>query len=221
MTERRPSEPVSSSAADGSAASPDNDWQPLGRTLDPQGQLVGQAHSPAKEPSNERPAPAPKKEDEPLELDRVGWQPPPGTATAAEPEPAPPPETTRRPRRGVGKLVVALLLVGAGTGGLWLYRQRPELFRVPNELPRQLPQQLRDIQILPSSRATPVLIINSEPAGATVKIGGRELGETPLALDNTYPGATDFELHLKGYQPYRSTFPGGKEARIEAKLRRK
>jgi serine/threonine protein kinase/formylglycine-generating enzyme required for sulfatase activity len=43
--------------------------------------------------------------------------------------------------------------------------------------------------------------ITSGPGGATVVANGRELGQTPLVIEEVKPGAVNYELRLKGYKP--------------------
>ncbi len=66
--------------------------------------------------------------------------------------------------------------------------------------------------------------IISAPAGATVSSGGRELGRTPLLLDDVKPGEVSYELQLTGFkaaevqgkvQPNEQTFLA---ARLDKKL---
>jgi eukaryotic-like serine/threonine-protein kinase len=42
--------------------------------------------------------------------------------------------------------------------------------------------------------------ITSAPGGATVIANGRELGQTPLVIEEVKPGAISYELHLVGYK---------------------
>jgi formylglycine-generating enzyme required for sulfatase activity len=43
--------------------------------------------------------------------------------------------------------------------------------------------------------------ITSAPGGATVVANGRELGQTPLVIEEVKPGAVSYELRLAGYKP--------------------
>lgn len=51
--------------------------------------------------------------------------------------------------------------------------------------------------------------IISAPAGATVSLGGRTLGRTPLLLDEVKPGDVSYQLQLTGF----------KAAKVEGKVR--
>src|SRR5947209_12362851 len=43
--------------------------------------------------------------------------------------------------------------------------------------------------------------ITSAPGGATVRANGRELGQTPLVIEEVKPGDVTYELRLSGYNP--------------------
>ena len=75
------------------------------------------------------------------------------------------------------------------------------------------PDEQQDIDIAPG-RDNPVnfvfangsVKITTAPAGATVLADGRELGQTPLVIEDVRPGAVSYELRLPGYKP--KTVPG-------------
>ncbi|MGA0334271.1 MAG: PEGA domain-containing protein [Kiritimatiellia bacterium] len=50
-----------------------------------------------------------------------------------------------------------------------------------------------------------ILVIHSNPPGASVFVDGRSAGVTPLSLDQIGRGEQDLSLQLSGYEPYRST----------------
>jgi serine/threonine-protein kinase len=114
-----------------------------------------------------------------------------------------------RPARRWGRaLALVGLVVALAGGGAWLWTQRNTLLRGP----------LRALGLAPAS---PVLTIHSEPPGAAVVVNGEELGTTPLALDNLYPEEPiPVQLRLKGYRPWKGTFPGGEHSRLDVKLQR-
>lgn len=43
--------------------------------------------------------------------------------------------------------------------------------------------------------------VTSAPSGAKVLVNGRELGQTPLVIEEVKPGAVKYELRLAGYRP--------------------
>ncbi|MFY1829174.1 protein kinase domain-containing protein [Myxococcus fulvus] len=130
-------------------------------------------------------------------------------------ERAPRPESTwdevpasAAPRRW-GRRIILLVGVGIAVGGsVWLWPHRTTVAnRLMASVDRPMPP--------------PVLMLTSEPSGATVLIGDKPVGTTPLALDNLYPeGPVAVQVRLKGYRLWKGTFPGGEPARLEATLSR-
>ncbi len=49
------------------------------------------------------------------------------------------------------------------------------------------------------------LQINSEPSGASVLLGGQQVGVTPLVISDVEPGAQQVTLRLDGYKDYTTT----------------
>jgi serine/threonine-protein kinase len=75
----------------------------------------------------------------------------------------------------------------------------------------------------PPAPAKAYLYLDSEPPGATVRINGEEIGQTPLVQENLYPpGATiQIELRLKGYRSVKSSFRGGEPVTLRFELIRR
>jgi hypothetical protein len=68
----------------------------------------------------------------------------------------------------------------------------------------------------------PTLLVLSEPSGATVLVGGREVGVTPWAGDNVWPKEPlRVEVRKSGYRPWVGLTMGGQQATLEATLRRR
>jgi serine/threonine protein kinase len=65
------------------------------------------------------------------------------------------------------------------------------------------------------------LTINSEPSGASVRINGTVMGQTPFGANNVWKGHVQLELFLAGYESYFDSFEGGQQARISATLKKK
>jgi serine/threonine-protein kinase len=55
-----------------------------------------------------------------------------------------------------------------------------------------------------------------------VVIGGQDKGTTPLLMDNDYPLGEEIplELTLRGYKPWKSTFPGNAPAQFDVRLQK-
>ncbi|MFP2913185.1 PEGA domain-containing protein, partial [Pyxidicoccus sp. 3LFB2] len=120
------------------------------------------------------------------------WQDDPGAAA-------------RRWRR-IGAALCALAVLTAG--GVWLYSQRA-----------MLPGQLTKMGVpLPS----PMLSVISNPSGATVLVEGKQVGTTPLAMDNLYPSDKPLtvQVRMKGYRTWKGTFRGGEAVEFKVALDR-
>jgi len=68
--------------------------------------------------------------------------------------------------------------------------------------------------------ATGALQLDSEPAGATVKLGGEVLGQTPLLLPELPAGDTELQLEFKNWPPlaFKASIPAGAEIAAKARL---
>lgn len=198
------------------------DWQPSGPTLDASGRLdrvappsvLPSPFAPTQLDVVAPPAPEPVAPVPPRARTGSDFRPPSGSLELArtverpaETAPTlPPPEEPRRRSRWLGRAVMALATVLAlGGFGVLLWPKLNGYLRLPL-----------------TASARPVLFFDSAPPGATVRINGRDLGATPLAIENLYPPREiDFQLILGGYRPYAGTFRGGEDARIEVNLRRR
>ena len=68
----------------------------------------------------------------------------------------------------------------------------------------------------------PTLLVLSEPSGATVLVGGTEVGVTPWAGDNVWPREPlRIEVRKAGYKPWVGLTMGGQQATLEANLRKR
>lgn len=70
------------------------------------------------------------------------------------------------------------------------------------------PEQQRKLEVDPAKPqqvkfefAPGSVKITSAPGGATVLAGGKELGRTPLLLEDLAPGKVEYELRLAGFEP--------------------
>jgi len=68
----------------------------------------------------------------------------------------------------------------------------------------------------------PTLLVLSEPSGATVMVGGTEVGVTPWAGDNVWPKEPlRIEVRKAGYKPWQGLTMGGKQETLQATLQRR
>ncbi|KFE59787.1 serine/threonine-protein kinase [Hyalangium minutum] len=119
-----------------------------------------------------------------------------------------------KPSRPWGRWALRLAVVaGLGAGGFFAW---PHVQRLLPSAERAMRGALSE----PSK--PPPLVINSEPSGARVVLGGEDKGTTPLLMDNNYPPGEEItvELTLKGYKPWKSTFPGNAPAQFDVELRK-
>lgn len=112
------------------------------------------------------------------------------------------------------KLVIFALLLGvAGLAALLHFK--PKL---------QLPSSdgVREATLLDAlgSGERPPLLISSTPAGATILIGGKAIGETPWAGENLWRGETALVLQLPGYRPWEGKLKGGQPQTLDIRLRK-
>jgi serine/threonine-protein kinase len=111
----------------------------------------------------------------------------------------------RRALRSVKFLAVLLLLAGAVVVAL------PHLTKLATTLRYRLGPKPHMTQ----------LSIQTDPPGATVIVDGREVGTTPLVIDNDYPSQEiPLKLTLKGFKPWTGTFAGGQPESLDVRLRR-
>jgi serine/threonine-protein kinase len=111
----------------------------------------------------------------------------------------PPPVPGKASGRGLA-IVAMLLLVLAGA-----------FFLVRTRLP--------GLRLVSSGK--PSLVITSEPSGASVRIAGQPTGTTPFAADNAWTGQTHVTITLPGYAPYDTTFTGGAEVQLFARMKQR
>jgi hypothetical protein len=74
----------------------------------------------------------------------------------------------------------------------------------------------------PAVRSVLTVVIDSNPAGARIRIDGRDLAPTPLTVRQLRPGTHTLELRLPGYRTWtqRLTVAAGDNRRITATLER-
>jgi len=69
----------------------------------------------------------------------------------------------------------------------------------------------------------PTLLVLSDPAGATVLVGGTEVGVTPWAGDNVWPTKEPLRVEVRkaGYRSWVGLTQGGQQATLEANLKKR
>ena len=69
----------------------------------------------------------------------------------------------------------------------------------------------------------PTLLVLSDPSGATVLVAGTEVGVTPWAGDNVWPSKEPLRVEVRkaGYKPWMGLTQGGKQAMLEADLKKR
>ena len=74
----------------------------------------------------------------------------------------------------------------------------------------------------PAVRSVLVVLVESTPPGAIIRIDGRNLGPAPLTVRQLRPGTHTLELRMPGYKPWsqRLTVAAGDNRRVMATLER-
>jgi eukaryotic-like serine/threonine-protein kinase len=140
-----------------------------------------------------------------------------GASSMPLPDDRAPEERVRqvRPPRDLGPLLrrmaaVSVLAAAVG-GGVWAW---PWLKAF---LPGPATEALKR-----AAPPTDILSLDSEPDGANVLIGGKQVGQTPMYLENIYP-EEDIPITISkpGFKSWTGTFRGGKSASVHAPLSRR
>jgi PEGA domain-containing protein len=121
-----------------------------------------------------------------------------------------------------GRWVPRLLVLGALAAAVWAVTSGnislPKLPMLGN--PKSAPEEKQAEKRV--GTPAPTLLVLSEPSGATVLIGGAEVGVTPWAGDNVWPRTPlRVEVRKAGYKPWQGVTVGGTQATLEANLRRR
>ncbi len=161
--------------------------------------------------------------------------PPPMASDYVPPRPERPPRF-ETPDIHWGKWIFRLVLVGALGAGVWvvvtgkvsLGKYSLDLLRtVTPPASKPEPESTPGGQTEGTTRRrvptpAPTLLVLSEPSGAKVLIAGSEVGVTPWAGDNVWPAQPiKIEVRMPGYKPWVGTTMGGKQATLEATLKRR
>src|SRR5215471_7960461 len=121
-----------------------------------------------------------------------------------------------------GRWLLRVVVLGALAAGVWaLSTGKIPLPKLPaigglKSAPDEKPAEKR------VGTPAPTLLILSEPSGATVLIGGTEVGVTPWAGDNVWPRTPlRVEVRKAGYKTWKGNTMGGTQATVEANLQRR
>ncbi|HET9156134.1 MAG TPA: PEGA domain-containing protein [Myxococcaceae bacterium] len=155
--------------------------------------------------------------------------PPPASSDFVIPRREKPPRFTM-PDVQWGKWIFRLVLLGVLGGGVWvvvtgkvsLGKFSVDLLK-PMKSGKSKPAAADQEESAKSRPAqAPSLLVLSEPSGATVLVGGTEVGVTPWAGDNVWPAEPlKIEVRKAGYRPWVGMTVGGKQATLEASLKRR
>jgi hypothetical protein len=74
----------------------------------------------------------------------------------------------------------------------------------------------------PAVKSVLIVVVESNPPGARIRVDGRDLASTPLTIRQLRPGTHTLELRLPGYKTWtqRITVAAGDNRRITATLER-
>ena len=149
--------------------------------------------------------------------------PPPMESDFTPPPPETPPRITT-PDIAWGKWLFRGLVLGAVVVGLWFVvnGRLPawkglSLDSLKSGEPKEEPKQEKRV-----GTPAPTLLVLSDPPGATVLVGGTEVGVTPWAGDNVWPREPlRIEVRKAGYRPWVGLTMGGQQATLSANLHRR
>jgi len=191
------------------------------------------------------PSPAPPMPGASL-LDDPAWEPSfvsiPPRVHDAQPsgvelaETRPPPETSDfvAPRRGKPlsfgspdidwrKWVVRVAVLAVVAAGAWaVVTGKVSLGKLSVDLLRSGKKQ-EEVTEKREGTPAPTLLVLSDPAGATVLVGGTEVGVTPWAGDNVWPTKEPLRVEVRkaGYRSWVGLTQGGQQATLEANLKKR
>jgi hypothetical protein len=184
----------------------DGDEMMQGPSIDANGRLEGRFNN-VEAPM---PAPAPPPREERLDLEARPRAPVEERMQTYRAE-----LQKRSDRPWALKLMLGAMLLGVISLGAFVY------FKPKLDLPT-IPDGVRPSGIvdqLTSTEAAPI-IISSTPTGATITIGGKNVGETPWAGENRWVGQTAVTLKLPGYKTWEGKLEGGEPKTLDITLKK-
>ncbi|MGZ6130384.1 MAG: PEGA domain-containing protein [Myxococcaceae bacterium] len=182
-------------------------------------------HDPAYEPTvishSQAPAPLPRRAQGPLI--ELAERPPPPMESDFTPPPPEKPVRFSTPDIAWGRWLFRAALLGVVVAAGWVAMsgKLPGFKGLSLDfLKASAPKQEE-----PPKRVgtpAPTLLVLSEPSGATVLVGGAEVGVTPWAGDNVWPKEPlRIEVRKAGYKPWQGLTMGGKQDTLQANLRKR
>ncbi|MGZ3481094.1 MAG: PEGA domain-containing protein [Myxococcaceae bacterium] len=182
-------------------------------------------HDPAYEPTvishSQAPAPLPRRAQGPLI--ELAERPPPPMESDFTPPPPEKPVRFSTPDIAWGRWLLRAALLGVVVAGGWV--------AMSGKLPAFKGLSLDFLKASapkeegPPKRVgtpAPTLLVLSDPSGATVLVGGTEVGITPWAGDNVWPKEPlRIEVRKAGYKPWQGLTMGGKQDTLQANLRKR
>ncbi len=123
-----------------------------------------------------------------------------------------------------GRWILRAAVLGVAVAGVWVVTtgKLTGWKGFSFDLLRTEPKKDAEVKEKRVGTPAPTLLVLSEPSGATVLVGGTEVGITPWAGDNVWPREPlRVEVRKAGYRPWVGLTMGGQQATLEANLRRR
>jgi serine/threonine-protein kinase len=122
-----------------------------------------------------------------------------------------------------GRWMRRALVVGLLAAGVWVLAtvKLPGWKGLPFDLPGKDGKKEEVVEKHVPTPA-PTLLVLSEPTGATVLVGGTEVGVTPWAGDNVWPSREPLRVEVRkaGYKPWVGLTMGGQPGTLQATLKK-
>jgi serine/threonine-protein kinase len=122
-----------------------------------------------------------------------------------------------------GKWLVRLALLGVVVAGGWVVvTGKLPLGKFSMDLLRSGTKK-EEVAEKREGTPAPTLLVLSDPSGATVLVAGTEVGVTPWAGDNVWPAKEPLRIEVRkaGYKSWVGLTQGGRQATLEANLRKR
>ena len=180
-------------------------------------------HDPAYEPTVISPS---RVQADAVRTERVelAERPPPPMVSDFTPPPPEKPVKLTAPGIRWGRWILRAAVLGAVVAGAWVvvHGTLPTLKGLSLDFLRSEQPKKEEVKEKRVGTPAPTLLVLSEPSGATVLVGGTEVGVTPWAGDNVWPKEPlRIEVRKAGYRPWQGLTMGGQQATLEANLRKR